>query len=409
MIVVSLSEICDLQNGFAFKSSDYVSHSNTLNCRMSNIRPDGKFDVEYAPKYLPDEFTKTYSNFLLKDGDIVIAMTDMANDPKILGVPTIVDTKGKKMLLNQRVGKLILLNENQIDIAYLQHSLNRTSVKKYYTQFAGGGLQLNVGKKEILSVKIPLPPLEQQKKIASILDAADAYRQLTKALIAKYDELTQSLFLDMFGDPVKNEKGWEEKTIEKLVKENNSSIKRGPFGGALKKEIFVEDGYLVYEQFHALNNDFSMARYFIDENKFQELKGFEVKPKDIIISCSGVYLGKLAIIPENARKGIINQALLKITLNEEKMKNNFFVFLFSHKNFREKYFDANRGAGIPNFPPMSEFKKFPFITPPISLQTQFAERVQVIEIQKAQAQASLVKAEELFNSLLHKAFKGELV
>lgn len=259
------------------------------------------------------------------------------------------------------------------------------------------------------NLQIPLPPLEQQKKIAAILDAADAYRQKTKSLIAKYDELTQSLFLDMFGDPVKNEKGWEKKTIEKLVKENKSSIKRGPFGGALKKEIFVEEGYLVYEQFHALNNDFSMARYFIDESKFQELKGFEVKPKDIIISCSGVYLGKLAIIPENARKGIINQALLKITLNEEKMKNNFFVFLFSHKNFREKYFDANRGAGIPNFPPMNEFKKFPFITPPISLQNQFAERVQVIETQKTQAQASLVKAEELFNSLSQRAFKGELM
>ena len=226
--------------------------------------------------------------------------------------------------------------------------------------------------------------------------------------MAKYDELTQALFLDMFGDPVSNPKGWEFKTIEQITKSGKGSIKRGPFGGALKKEIFVEEGYLVYEQFHALNNDFSRSRYFIDENKFNELKGFEVLPGDIIISCSGVYLGKLAIIPQNARKGIINQALLKVTLDEGKMTNDFFVFLFSHKNFREKYFDANRGAGIPNFPPMSEFKKFPFITPPMKLQQQFVERVAIIEEQKGIAQKSLEQSEQLFNSLLQKAFNGEL-
>jgi type I restriction enzyme S subunit len=274
--------------------------------------------------------------------------------------------------------------------------------------FKGAGLK-HISKDYLANIQIPLPPLPTQQKIASILDAADTLRQKDKALLAKYDELTQSLFLDMFGDPVSNFKGWEIKNIEQITKSGKGSIKRGPFGGALKKEIFVEDGYLVYEQFHALNNDFSRSRYFIDENKFNELKGFEVHPNDIIISCSGVYLGKLAIVPKGARKGIINQALLKITLDESKMKNDFFVFLFSHKNFREKYFDANRGAGIPNFPPMSEFKRFPFITPSMKLQEQFTELITIIEQQKAIAQASLEKSEELFNSLLQKAFKGELV
>jgi type I restriction enzyme, S subunit len=212
----------------------------------------------------------------------------------------------------------------------------------------------------------------------------------------------------MFGDPVKNEKGWETKTIEKLVKNQRHSIKRGPFGGALKKEIFVEKGYLVYEQFHALNRDFTFERYYIDEFKFQELKAFEVKPEDIIISCSGVYLGKLAIVPQGAKKGIINQALLKITLDNTKMTNDFFVFHFSHKNFRNRFFDANRGAGIPNFPPISEFKKFPFISPPINIQIQFIEKIKLIEKQKELAKQSLKESEDLFQSLLQKAFKGEL-
>ena len=291
---------------------------------------------------------------------------------------------------------------------YLMHYLNSPKIKHLAKNSTSGVGVQNLNVKVVREFPIQLPPLDQQKKIAAILDAADAYRQKTKALIEKYDELTQSLFLDMFGDPVRNPKGWETQSIVKLVKDEKYSLKRGPFGGALKKEIFVEEGYLVYEQFHALNNDFSMARYFINEEKYNELIGFAVKPKDIIISCSGVYLGKLAIIPDKAKEGIINQALLKLTLDQSKMRNDFFVFHFTQENFKKTYFDSNRGAGIPNFPPMKVFKQFPFIAPPIELQNQFAERIQVIEVQKTQAQAGLAQAEDLFNSLLQRAFKGEL-
>jgi len=170
--------------------------------------------------------------------------------------------------------------------------------------------------------------------------------------------------------------------IENLVSETKGAIKRGPFGGALKKDIFVSEGYLVYEQYHALNNDFSMARYFIDEKKFEELKGFKVSPGDVIISCSGVNLGKLAIIPKNAKEGIINQALLKITLNSNIMSNLLFTFIFTNKNFKGKFFGNHRGSGVPNFPPMAVFKKFNFICPPIKLQNQFAQHIEKIEQQK---------------------------
>jgi len=290
-------------------------------------------------------------------------------------------------------------------ILFAYHNYGLTSAFQNKTT---GIINLQLGR-YIANLRIPLPPLPTQKKIAAILVEADKIRQLNKQLIQKYDELTQSLFLDMFGDPVTNPKGWDVITIVDLVRKDKWSLKRGPFGGALKKEIFVDEGYLVYEQYHALNNDFTFERYYIDETKFQELIAFEVKSGDIIVSCSGVYLGKLAVIPEGAKKGIINQALLKISLNEHKMRNDFFLFHFTQKNFKETFFESNRGAGIPNFPPMSDFKKFPFIYPPIHLQNQFAKRVQAIEAQKTQAQSALQKSEDLFNSLLQRAFKGELV
>ena len=340
------------------------------------------------------------ANQNVSSGDLILAR--MQGTVKV----KLINNEDENIIVS--TGFLVLRPKINADSKYLFHLLKSSNFQNDKDKLCTGATQKAINNSNFEKLEIPLPNLATQQRIAAILDQANAIIQNNRAIVQKYDALTQSLFLDMFGDPVKNEKGWETKTIEQLVSKNKNSIKRGPFGGALKKEIFVEEGYLVYEQFHALNNDFSMERYFIDDKKFEELKGFEVKPKDIIISCSGVYLGKLAIVPKNAKKGIINQALLKVTIDESIMTNDFFVFHFSHKNFREKYFDANRGAGIPNFPPMSEFKKFPFIAPPINLQNLFAERVAVIESQKQQAQLELAKSEELFASLLQRAFKGEL-
>jgi len=87
---------------------------------------------------------------------------------------------------------------------------------------------------------------------------------------------------------------------------------RGPFGGSLKKSCFQSEGYAVYEQQHAINNQFSDFRYYVDNEKFTEMLRFEVFPGDLIMSCSGT-MGKIAIVPEKSPKGIINQALLKLT------------------------------------------------------------------------------------------------
>ena len=274
--------------------------------------------------------------------------------------------------------------------------------------FKGAGLK-HISKGFINDLEIPLPPLPIQKRIAEILDAADALKRKDQALLKKYDELAQAIFIDMFGDPVKNEKGWEVKTIEQLVKKSRHSIKRGPFGGALKKEIFVSDGYLVFEQFHALNNDFTFGRYFINQEKYNELIAFDVKPKDIIISCSGIYLGKLAIVPEGVKAGIINQALLKLTLDENIYKNEFFVKVFTQENFKEKYFASERGAAIPNFPPMSTFKEFKFICPPIKIQNEYLNLVQNLQNQIDIISTEQKTTDTLFQTLIQKAFKGELV
>lgn len=200
--IKKLGSIADLLNGYAFKSSDYIKQSNTLNFRMSNIRPDGTVDIDYNPKYLPDTYTEKYRPFLLKDGDIVIAMTDMANDPKILGVPTIIRTDGKNLLLNQRVGKFVDLNTDEIYIPFLRYYLSTKTVKNYYKSLGGGGLQINISKQNILSVIIPVPPIEKQKRIVAkleeILSKIEEAKKLQKQTLLELDQLQQSVLHQAF-------------------------------------------------------------------------------------------------------------------------------------------------------------------------------------------------------------------
>lgn len=312
---------------------------------------------------------------------------------------------GKDLYTNEAICGLFIKDITKVYPPYLYYVLKLSKLTG--SNVAAKGATLNSA--SLNAIKLPFPnSLSDQIRIATLLSKAETLITQRKETIQLLDEYIRSVFAEMFGDPVRNEKKWEIKTIGDLVKKEKHSLKRGPFGGALKKEIFVPKGYLVYEQFHALNNDFTFERYYIDEEKFNELRAFEVLPGDIIVSCSGVYLGKLAIVPKNARKGIINQALLKISLDNNIISNQFFVSVFSHESFKNKFYGSSIGSGIPNFPPMEDFKKFKFIYPPINLQSKFSIIVEKAELLKRQYQKSLQELEDLFGGLSKQSFKGEL-
>ena len=200
------------------------------------------------------------------------------------------------------------------------------------------------------------------------------------------------------------DKKFDMKTLPDIVSNDKNSIKRGPFGGALKKDDFLKEGYLVYEQRHAIHEDFEYAKYYISKEKYESMIGFKVIPGDLIISCSGVTLGRIAEVPNDAKEGIINQALLKISLNKDIMNNKFFIYQFRCKEIQEMLFGFSRGSGIPNMPSMKEVKAFKFICPPLELQNQFASFVKEIDKSRSRIQKSLEASQELFDSLMQEYF-----
>jgi len=408
--MIELGNLCDLQNGFAFKSKDYIKQSNTLNFRMSNIRPDGKVDIDYNPKYLPDDYAIKYSKYILNDDDVVIAMTDMASDPKILGVPTVVKTKGKKLLLNQRVGRLVIKEKEKIFLPYLKYALNRQQVKNYFKSFAGGGLQLNIGKEDILKAQIPLPPIQTQKKIVEVLDKAQACIDYRKEQLKLLDDLLQTTFYEMFGDTVTNSKGWEVKKLKNM----STKILSGntPKGG---KQVYVEEGIVFFRSQNVWRNRLELDNVaYIDKKTHDKMRNSSLKNKDILMTKTGRIntenssLGRAAMFLGEDDSANINGHVYLIRL-QKSIVHEFVLFILTTDEYRE-YIRSVCVGGIDKRQINKEhLEEFPIINPPIELQKRFTEHLKYVDDIRVSMKLSLEKLENNYNSLMQRAFKGELI
>ena len=310
---------------------------------------------------------------------------------------------GCDLFTNEAIAALHVLDHDVADRDYLYWALGSIDYDRLVDR-AAKGKTLNKAKLKIL--KIPLPPLAEQERIAGILDAADALRAKRREALAQLDTLLQSTFLDMFGDPVTNPMGWEERHLPDLVSKRKHALKRGPFGGALKKEIFVPEGFKVYEQKNVIYDDFDIGSYFIKKSDYERLVPFKVSSNNLLISCSGT-IGSIAAVPVHAASGVMNQALLKIDLDESIMLNSFFLGLWRSQSFEQQVLGMTHGTGMKNMKSMNELKGINFLVPPIDIQHRFAAIDQSVEKQRARQRAHLAELDTLFASLQSRAFRGE--
>ena len=284
---------------------------------------------------------------------------------------------------------IVIEPNSDIDSKYLFYFLNTNQI------LSRGAGQPFITKGDTSKKKIPLPPLEEQKKIAAILDAADDYRQKTKALIDKYDQLTQSLFLDMFGDPVTNPKGWDYCKL--------SDIADYFIGLTYKPGNVQKEGIIVLRSSNVQNSKLSFKDIVrVDTNVKDKLL---VKTNDILMCTrngSSRLVGKVALIG-NEKEEMTFGAFMTIIRSDN---YSYLMNFFKTTGFRRQILTG--ATTTVNQITKSMLNRVELQLPPIELQNQFAERVAQIEKQKQQAEASLVKAEELFSSLLQRAFKGEL-
>jgi type I restriction enzyme S subunit len=198
--------------------------------------------------------------------------------------------------------------------------------------------------------------------------------------------------------------GWDWLCWAEILAYDNAAFKRGPFGSSLTKSMFISEGYKVYEQYCPINDDCSFERYYITDEKFNELKGFAVKEGDFLVSCTGATLGRITQVPSNFKEGIINQALLRVRINNTYIDSAFFKLLFRSPYFQKSIFANSKGSAIPNVKGVADLKVMlvPFL--PFKEQQRIVAKVDELMVLcdqlEAQTEASIDAHKTLLEVLL---------
>lgn len=302
---------------------------------------------------------------------------------------------------NQAILGIRPKEENVIDLKFLKYWFD--TIRESLLNRAVGGTLQNISLGIVKDLDIRLPTLEAQQKIVAILDKADALRQKDKQLLAKYDELAQAVFYNMFGDPVRNEKGWEMKKLEKV----SEKIQIGPFGSQLHEEDYITGGVPLVNPKHIVG-----SKIVIDEEKtlsiqkFDSLPNYHLKKNDLIMGRRGE-MGRCAIITEREDGWFCGTGSLFIRPTQA-VSANYLLPLLTSEAYVDKLEKEAKGITMANLN-RTIIENLEIPVPPLELQTKFAVIIDKIERQIQQAQLQLQKNEELFQSLLQKAFNGELI
>ena len=347
---------------------------------------------------------------------------------------------------------IIRISEKSIMPKYLMFSINSLYIRREIESLQSGTTRKRISRSNLAIIKFPLPPLPEQQRIVAKIEELfsslnkgieslktaqqqlKVYRQAvlkwafegklmnstlrqaqgTVSPVAEHKsvaepvEATDKEGVLPKGDALSLPKGWKWIKLGEVVNE----FVRGPFGGSLKKECFVPNGYKVYEQKNAIYQSTELGKYFINENKFKELIRFKVKPNDFIVSCSGT-IGKLFMIPEKAPKGIINQALLIIRINRNLLLDKFFMYLFTSSFFQRLIINDAKGTAMLNLAGVKDMKLVPVLLPPLSEQqaivAEIESRLSICDKIEESIEQSLKQSESLRQSILKKAFEGKLV
>ena len=387
---VKLKDICSMQSGGTPSRSKSEFYTGNIPwAKISDLEKSNDGYIYETEEHITDEALKSINNRFFKVGTLLLAMYGSVGKTAISKID---------LSTNQAILGINIVDEKKVDIKYLRYWF--TTIKEQLLNRAVGAALANISLGIVKELEIPLPNLATQQRIAAILDQADAIIQNNRAIVQKYDALTQSLFLDMFGDPVKNEKGWEVKSLNDLCNKITDGTHDTP------KRLTEGIKFITGKHIRPFEIDYDNSDYVTEEIHKEIFKRCNPEYGDVLYTNIGVNFATAAMNTVEYEFSMKNVALLKY--NRELLNGRYLVHILNNEFFKDKLKKTFGVGGAQQFLSLSNIKSILVLVPPITLQNQFAERVAMIEAQKQQAQLALAKSEELFQSLLQRAFKGEL-
>ena len=298
---------------------------------------------------------------------------------------------------------IVRWNTETVDSRFGNHWIDVPDTRFRIRRLVNG---IHLYPKDVARLHIPIPPLAEQKRIARILDAADALRANRRETLVQLDTLLQSTFLDMFGDPVRS--GWKMVSVEAVASSQSGAIRTGPFGSQLLHSEFVGRGIRVLGIDNAVANEFREGEpRFITAQKYEQLRRYTVRPRDVLITIMGT-CGRCAVVPDSICTAINTKHLCCITLDHGKCLPEFMHAYFLEHPIARMYLERSAKGAIMSGLNMRIIKALPIPAAPLDLQHRFAAIVQSVEQQKTRQRAHLAELDTLFASLQSRAFRGEL-
>jgi type I restriction enzyme S subunit len=405
----------ELNDGNWVLKEDMVDFGPVKLIQLGNIG-DCKY-IEKGYKYLTEEHFLELNSRQIYPGYLLINRL-VVKDMYSCIIP---DVKG--ILMTAVDVCWVAPNIEHYNIEYIMYALSSNDFRNKVQSLGHGVTRFRISKTNLINIAFPIPPISEQNRIVKkikelfkLLDRIDAlqtqYSSDLEVLKSKIidagiqGKLTEQLPEDGTAEELleqieiqkntilKNRKGRVDKKIKaidgdfpyeipshwKWIRFGNIGLfKKGPFGSALTKSMFVPKGkntVKVYEQQHAINKDNTLGTYYITREYFDDsMSGFEVLPGDIIVSCAGT-IGETYIMPDDIEQGIINQALMRVTLAEG-VNRKFFQYYFD-ANLKKSAQNESNGSAIKNIPPFDVMKNWYFPIPPLEEQERIVEKIENI-------------------------------
>jgi type I restriction enzyme, S subunit len=398
--VVKVSDVCDQIRGVSYSGDDAVPKAQDgylAVLRANNITEEGLTfdDLTFVPA------ARISEKQLVRSGDVVIAASSGSLSVVGKAAPALTD-------LPMGFGAFckVLRPNQKVAPAYFAHYFKTRDYRQKISSLAAGANINNLRNEHLDDLRFPLPPLQEQRRIAAILDQAETLRTQRRQALAHLDTLTQSLFLDMFGDPVANPKGWEKVPLTSAC-DSPDDIRCGPFGTQLLRSEFKTEGVSLWG-IKNVNARFELPTHeFVDERTATRLSQYSIEPGDIVMTRKGT-VGNCAVYPDSFPAGVMHSDLLRLRISQRLCHSAFLSHQLHYSQDVAWQMSLISGGAVMPGINVSRLKSLLVLLPPLALQQTFATRIQAIEALKATHRAALAQLDALFASLQQRAFAGAL-
>lgn len=396
----NLDEVFWFQEGPGVRKWQFTDSGIKL-LNVANIEKNRTLNLSKTDRHLDlKEVEERYSHFLLDAGDLVIASSGISfdDDGMLRTRGAFVEEHHLPLCLNTSTIRFKAKPEVS-DLGYLRHWLDSREFREQITKRVTGSAQQNFGPSHLKAIKITLPSLPEQRRIAAILDQADALQVKRREALAQLDSLTQSIFIEMFGDPIRNTKGWSKRPLNDVSEQINDCPHSTP--------SWTSDGVICLRTSNLSEGGWNWddTRYVSEETFHDRSKRGYIDTGDIILSREGT-VGIAAIVP-TGMKVCMGQRLVHVRANKTILTSEFILHYLLYVLSPKRIGQLMVGSTSQHLN-LKELRSMQIPLPPIGLQDSFSKRINSLQKVTNFNESSARQLDALFASLQHRAFRGEL-